>query len=88
MTIDESLRGGVPRKAFDEALGMLGVRLKQFVISDLAMHRAYHPDQEYLDLARIGQSMQRLFGVDSSELIMERVFLEMDRLCSVKVTTT
>jgi hypothetical protein len=83
----ERLPFRIPRSAFDKTLDILGERLKNTVIHDLELNAAYNASSENLELARVAEALQRLFGYEAAQLIMERVLLEMDRLCSAKAST-
>lgn len=73
------------RKAFDETLKLLGDRTKKTIIFDLELAGAYQRDSEYLELGKVNTILQRIFGEDTTQLLMEHALLKMDELCSETV---
>jgi hypothetical protein len=76
--LDES----VLRRAFEDTLDILGHRMKASVIYDLENSGEYRMDVEF-SLEKIARGMNRLFGEEATEIILERMFLKMDELAVI-----
>jgi hypothetical protein len=76
--LDES----VLRRAFEGSLDILGQRLKESVIYDLENTGEYRKDEEF-SLEKIALGLNRLFGKEAAEMMVERIILKMDELAVI-----
>jgi hypothetical protein len=68
--------------ALDNTLQILGSRLKDSVTQDLEKNGLYSDHPDYFEITKASYLLNRLFGEDATLLIMERVFVEVDTLCT------
>ena len=73
------------REAFDSAIEVLGYSGKVALFDELERNRSFSRyDDSYLSLWKIGQGLQELLGQEIAEMIMEKVMINMDRLCTLQ----
>jgi len=73
------------REAFDSAIEVLGYSGKVALFDELERNRSFSRyDDSYLSLWKIGQGLQEPFGLEIAEMIMEKVMINMDRLCTLQ----
>ena len=66
------------RRAFEDTISILGEKGQRAIISDLESRGIYHSDSEYLELAPVSMSLERFFGNDVAQLLLERVKIKAD----------
>ena len=66
------------RKAFEGIISILGPTGEKAIISELRSRCDY--DQDYIDSALVRETLERLFGPDSTGLLLEQVLKVESRL--------
>ncbi len=71
----------ISRRLFEEALGVIGESGKKAIMQDLKS-RGNCQDGSYLKLPDVTESLGRYFEVTSPDLVLNRVWMKVSKLCS------
>ena len=74
------------REAFLESIKVLGKNGVMAIIEDLQRHDVFLDDPEF-SLVKLHRALKQVVGDEVSTIIIERLLIELDRLCNLRTTT-
>jgi len=74
------------RKAFLESIKVLGKNGVMAIVEDLQRHDVFLDDPEF-SLVKLHRALKQVVGDEVSTIIIERLLIELDRLCNLRMTT-
>jgi hypothetical protein len=67
------------RAAFEDYISVLGENAKRAMMYELTVHGRVHFDEPTLSIVKLYEGLDKLYGRDTAELIIEEVILRLDR---------
>ena len=74
------------REAFLESIKVLGKNGVMAIVEDLQRHDVFLDDPEF-SLVKLHRALKQVVGDEVSTIIIERLLIELDRLCNLRTTT-
>ncbi len=84
VTKDGYLDSGFAKRALLDSIEIMGDRGRAAFVEDLQL-RGLDLDDKKLSLSEIALTMRSMFGDEITDIVMQRVMIRLDEMCSVPV---